>query len=227
MLERVQKIISNAGFCSRRQAEVLISQGKVKVNGRLIKLGDKADSGKDRITVGNQELQKKKRIYIMLNKPRGYISTVTDLYGRRKAVDLIPSEERVYHVGRLDRDSSGFLLLTNDGTLANKVMHPRYNVQKTYFVKLDKPISDEVITRIQNGITLSDGFAKARIQKISKRELRMTIHEGRHKIVKRIFHYFNYRVLALKRIAIGRLHLDVKEGKYRFLDEGEIKKVFA
>jgi 23S rRNA pseudouridine2605 synthase len=225
MLERVQKIIANAGYCSRRKAEEFISEGRVSVNGRLIKLGDKADADKDDIRVGKTRIERQRLIYIMLNKPRGYISTVEDMYERKKVVDLVPPH--VFPIGRLDRDVGGLLLLTNDGSFANKVMHPRYETKKTYLAVIDTPLTKDVMMEIRQGIKLDDGFVQGEIRKREPKIAELIIHEGRNKIVKRIFNYFGYRVTHLQRVAIGDLHLDVKEGKWRYLKEYELKKVLA
>jgi 23S rRNA pseudouridine2605 synthase len=147
MEERVQKIISNSGYCSRRKAEELIARGKVRVNGRIIKLGDKADVSKDEIYANTTLIQPNKPIYIMLNKPKHYEATLS-IDVDKSVLDLIPIQERVFPVGRLDKNTTGLLLLTNDGDFSNKITHPRYEKEKTYFVKLDKKITDEDIKEI-------------------------------------------------------------------------------
>ncbi|MFH1917145.1 MAG: pseudouridine synthase, partial [Nanoarchaeota archaeon] len=223
MLERVQKIIANAGYCSRRKAEEFIADGRVSVNGKMIKLGDKADSEKDYILVGKTVIKAQKKVYILLHKPKGYITTVSDMYERRTVVDLVP--DRVFPVGRLDRDSSGMLLLTNDGEFANKVMHPRYETRKTYLAILDRVLKKEDAAMMNKGIKLDDGFVRPFVRRISPKLAELIIHEGKNKIVKRIFNHFEYRVKHLERVAIGSLRLDVKEGKWRYLRPEELEKV--
>ena len=224
MLERVQKIIANAGYCSRRKAEEFIADGRVSVNGKRIKLGDKADTDKDIILVGKTLIKRDKKVYIVLHKPKGVITTVSDMYERRKVVDLVP--DRVFPIGRLDRDSSGLLLLTNDGEFANKVMHPRYETEKTYLAVLDRVLKKEDVAMMNRGIKLDDGFVRPKVRRISPKLAELIIHEGKNKIVKRIFNHFEYRVNHLERVAIGSLRLDVKEGKWRYLKPEELDKVF-
>ena len=154
---RIQKIISDSGYCSRRKAEALIAAGRVKVNGRPVKLGDKA-GGRDIISVDNEKLyipKKKKNIYLMLNKPRGYVTTMSDEMGRRCVTELIDDiDERVYPVGRLDRNSEGLLLFTNDGNFANSIMHPAKQISKTYRVTVRPDISDEQLVALSDGVVI-------------------------------------------------------------------------
>lgn len=217
VLERVQKIIGEAGYCSRRKAEEFIIDGRVTVNGKKITIGDKADASKDEIKVGSHLIKKKKKIYLMINKPRGYITTSDDMYDRRKVTDLVSDiNERIFAVGRLDRDASGLLLMTNDGTWGNKIMHPRYNIEKEYLVKLNDSLNKEIIKKMNAGIKLKDGFIKPRVKMISKDYCSIVLHEGKNKIVKRIFNEFGVRVTQLKRIRIGDYYLgNLKPGKWK------------
>lgn len=219
VLERVQKIIAESGFCSRRKAEEHIFADEVSVNGKKITIGDKADANKDIIKVGNHIIKKKKKIYLMLNKPKGYITTSSDLYNRKKVIDLVEAVgERVFSVGRLDRDSTGLLLMTNDGDWANKIMHPRYVIEKEYLAELDRPIDKKTLDLMNKGIKLSDGFVKPEVKMISKNYCAITIHEGKNKIVKRIFNEFGFRVIQLKRVRIGDYALgNLKPGKYKMI----------
>lgn len=226
MLQRVQKIISNSGFCSRRKAEELIKEGRVKVNDRMITIGESADPEKDKILINDEELQKEKKIYLMLNKPKDYQSTVHDRFERKTILKLVPISERVYPVGRLDADSRGMILLTNDGDFANKVMHPRNEVSKTYIIMIDKEIKKEDLEKLNKRVRLVDGTVHMKAVKIDKKILKITISEGRKHIVKRALFKHGYYVKDLKRIAIGRLMLDVKEGKWRFLDKKDLEKIF-
>src|SRR3989344_998736 len=143
MLERVQKILAAAGIDSRRRCEVLIAQGKVSVNNKIIKLGDKADVEKDLISVDGKIIRPEKKVYILLNKPKRYITAVSDPADRKTVLDIVDVEEKVFPVGRLDRDSRGLVLLTNDGELANRITHPRYGVEKTYVVTVREKLKDD------------------------------------------------------------------------------------
>ena len=221
MEERVQKIISNSGYCSRRKAEELIARGKIRVNGRIIKLGDKADVSKDEIYANTTLIQQNKPIYIMLNKPKHYEATLS-IDVDKSVLDLIPIRERVFPVGRLDKNTTGLLLLTNDGDFSNKITHPRYEKEKTYFVKLDKKITDEDIKEIESGIYLTDGKIRGKVKLYHRDQLEVTIHEGKKWIVKRMFFKLGYYVKELSRTKIGNLRMDVKIGKWRYLTEKEV-----
>ncbi len=227
MEERVQKIIAASGYCSRRKAEELIAEGKVTVNGKKIKLGDKADPQKDKIMVGKREIIIKEHEYIMLHKPSNYLTTRSDLWGRRTVMELVKGINReIYPVGRLDRDARGLLIMTSDGEFAQKILHPRNEVTKTYQAIIDKPIKKEDMEKIRKGIIIDGRKVKGTIRKKSLKLIEITIHEGRNKIVKRIFKKLGYYVKDLKRVAIGKLRLDVPEGKWRRLTEKDKEKIF-
>lgn len=217
MEHRVQKIIAETGFCSRRKAEEFIEQGKVTVNNKKITLGDKAKET-DLIKVGHKIIEIEPKIYIMLHKPKGYITTNSDLYGRKKVIDLLKGVPyRVYPVGRLDRDATGLLLLTNDGDWANKIMHPRYTIDKEYEAEINKFMDKETIAEMNRGFKLKDGYVKPFVKMISKNYCRVKIHEGRNKIVKRIFNHFGFRVSHLKRTRVGPYRLgSLKPGKWKY-----------
>jgi len=219
---RVQKLLSNYGYCSRRKAEELIKQGKVRVNKKIITIGDKATKD-DKIYVNNKLVKKEKRIYLMFHKPAGCVTALKDDYNKT-IMDYIDIKQRVFPVGRLDYDASGLLILTNDGTLANKIAHPRYETQKTYIVKLNKRIKNE-ISRLEKGVKIGKRKVKAKVRKINPNTIEITIHEGRNKIVKRLMKAVGFRVKYLKRTKIGNLKLgNLKPGKYKFLTKKEIKK---
>ena len=225
MRHRVQKIIANNGFCSRRHAEELIKDGKVSVNNKIITIGDSADEEKDTIRVGSNIIRPVKKIYLALNKPRGFITTSDDMYDRKKVVDLIDLKERVFAVGRLDRDATGILFMTNDGDFSNQVMHPRNMIEKTYLVVLDKPLTKEHKASIESGVKLHDCFIHGIIKILDKKRVELSIHQGRNKIVKRIFNHFNYNVDELCRIRIGTVELgNIKPGRFRFLTDKELKQ---
>ena len=224
MEERVQKIMANAGRCSRREAEDLIARGRVRVNGRIIKLGDKADLETDEIFINDHKLEPIGHIYIMLNKPRGYEVTLSDQVNKN-ILKLIQINERIIPVGRLDKNTSGLLLMTNDGGFANKIMHPRYNKEKTYVAKVDKPIDKKDMLAIREGMKLKDGFVDGKVSLISRDTLEITIHEGRKWIIKRMLFKLGYYVKELCRTQIGNVKLNVKTGKWRFLTEKEVKEL--
>ncbi len=224
MEERVQKIISNSGYCSRRKAEELISRGKVRVNGKIIKLGDKADLDTDEIYASTTLIEKNRPIYIMLNKPKHYEVTLSTSV-EKNVLDLVQVPERVFPVGRLDKNTTGLLLLTNDGDFANKITHPRYEKEKTYFVKLDKGIDKKDIQKIEEGVHLIDGKLRAKVKVYHRDQLEVTIHEGKKWIIKRLFFKLGYYVKELSRTRIGNLRMDVKIGKWRYLNEREVKEL--
>lgn len=230
--ERVQKIMAAAGIASRRKCEEIIDQARVKVNGKTITIGDKADLEKDEILVDDKPISLNTQVYLMLNKPKGYITTSSDLFDRETVMDLLPpryQDLRVFAVGRLDRDTEGLLLLTNDGNWANNIAHPRYNVTKTYRVWLDVPISDLNLAAIRKGVTLDEGtITDIDIKPNPKGFLDITLHVGWHKVVKRIFNEYGYRVKQLKRTAIGKLvlPLHMRAGEYRELNKAKRQLVF-
>jgi 23S rRNA pseudouridine2605 synthase len=231
-LERIQKILSSAGICSRREAEELILEGRVKVNGRVVtELGAKADIDSDVIKVGSRVIRPEgRKLYVLLNKPKGFISTLKDPQGRHTVVDLLGNlGRRVYPVGRLDYDSEGVLLLTNDGEFANAIMHPSREVDKTYEVKVDGVMTDADIARLQSGVRLKDGMtAPAKVKKLKLTRanswVEITIHEGRKRQVRRMCEAVGHPVLKLRRTKIGPLGLTgVPAGQYRELTPREVK----
>jgi 23S rRNA pseudouridine2605 synthase len=226
MQERVQKILSNSGFCSRRKAEELIKAGKVKVNGKIAALGDRASS-EDKIYVDGELVKKEKKVYLMFNKPVGCVCAREDKF-LKTIMEYIHVKERVFPVGRLDFNTSGLLLLTNDGDFANKVMHPRYEIKKTYRVVLDKAAANQDIFYIEHGVRLEDGkTSPAKVNKIKENIIEIAIHEGKKRVIRRMFKQLGYSVVRLERIRIGKLELgDLAEGKYRELSEKEIELIF-
>ena len=232
LLERIQKILSAAGVCSRREAEELIIEGKVRVNGVTVsELGAKADPDKDVIKVGTRVIKPPTvKLYIMVNKPRGYISTLDDPKKRKTVIELLGrGAPRVYPVGRLDFDTEGLLLLTNDGAFANAVMHPSREIQKTYEVKVDGVMSDSAIARMASGVRLTDGTtapAKVRKMKLTDNNswIEVTIHEGKNRQVRRMCEALGHPALKVKRTKVGPLSLrGVPLGQYRELTPGEVK----
>lgn len=216
-LHRVQKLLSNYGYCSRRKAETLIQDGRVRVNNKRITIGDKATE-KDNLYVDNKLVDKENKIYIIFNKPVGCVTAVRDR-DYKTVMDFVKVKERVFPIGRLDFNTSGLLLLTNDGDFANKVMHPRYEVEKTYVVEIDRQISKKDILNIQRGVKLRDGFtAPAKLRRINLDILEIKVHEGKNRVVRRIFNKLGYRIHSLERVAIGKLKLNkLQSKKYKIL----------
>ena len=228
---RLQKLISENGYCSRRKAEELISQGKVQVNGRPVKIGDKC-TVRDSVTIDGERLEikrKKDYRYIMLNKPRGYVTTVSDELDRKCVMDLLDIEERVYPVGRLDRNSEGLLLLTNDGNFANSIMHPSKHVSKTYRVTVRPEITDEQLVMLSEGIVIdSKKTMPATVNVLAKENgravMQIVIKEGRNRQVRRMCEAVGLEVARLRRTGVGPIKLGMlKPGTYRDLTTEELK----
>jgi pseudouridine synthase len=234
MLQRLQKIIAQAGVASRRAAEEMITEGKVIVNGQIVtRLGTKVDIQNDKIRVnGNLIFVDVSKIYLMLNKPRGYITTLKDTKKRPIVTDLIEGvPERVFPVGRLDYDSEGLLLMTNDGDFAYRVQHPKFEITKTYLVKIKGHLAKEEIVLIKNGTKLYDGDFKPldfAIKKINPTScwVRLIIHAGRNRIIRRFFEDIGHPVVRLIRVAVGDLNIDnLRQGDFRYLQKKEIEKL--
>lgn len=232
MKQRLQKILSDRGVTSRRKGEALIGQGKVTVNGQIAALGDSADPEIDTICVEGKPLPSTREyIYLMLNKPRGYVTTLSDEKGRPTAASLVSDcGRRVYPVGRLDMDSEGLLLFTNDGAFANRAMHPSHEINKTYLVQV-KGYGFEGFQRLREPVTL-DGYRisppKLRLlwTKDDSARFEITIHEGRNRQIRRMCALAGMRVTMLRRIREGELELgNLPVGKWRFLTASEIEKI--
>ena len=229
-LIRLNRYISNAGVCSRRKADELIEAGVVSVNGVVVtELGTKVDPAKDEIRYNNERLRREKMVYVLLNKPKDYITTTDDPQERKTVMQLVAkaTKERIYPVGRLDRNTTGLLLLTNDGSLAEKLSHPRNSISKLYHVELDKNLTQGDFNKIEFGITLEDGVIKpddiSYIQGGSKREIGIQIHSGKNRIVRRIFESLGYEVVKLDRVVYANLtKKDLPRGRWRYLEEREL-----
>ena len=233
MEKRLQKILSDMGIASRRKAEELIIEGRVTVNGRIATIGMKADSVKDHIKVdGKLLIRSEPKVYIILNKPKNVVTTLYDPEGRPTVKDFLKGVKyRVFPVGRLDYDSEGLLLLTNDGDFAHAVLHPSKKISKTYLVKVKGVLDEEEIEKLRTGVKLGDGMtAPAQVTRVTRTEnnswLKMTIHEGKKRQIRRMFEKMRHPVLKLKRIKINGIELDkLKPGIYRYLMSEEINKI--
>ena len=235
-MERLQKVIASYGYASRRKAEDLIKRGKVLVNGKVItELGTKVEAN-DIISIDGVIINKDvKHEYYLLNKPRQVISSVTDKEGRITVTDLINTDARIYPVGRLDYDTTGLIILTNDGDFANMLMHPSYEIEKTYVAKLNKILDKDDINKLKKGIVIDNRKVEIKRFKVRKKDnekntsiIELTIVEGRNHIVKRIFESMHIDVMKLSRVGYAFLTLDgLKSGEYRQLSIKEIKKLYA
>lgn len=230
MQERLQKIISNAGIVSRRKAEELILQGKVIVNGRKVtELGFKADASKDEIKVKGKAINTTNKVTYIVNKPKGYICTNSDPEGRKRVIDLLPTRGHFYTIGRLDINSSGLILLTNDGNLSQKIIHPRQNIIKTYRAILSRPISEESEKRLTKAMKVDKRKVDIYNARISgdRKSVTIGITEGRNRVVRNIFEILGMSVKELKRIGIGKLTLrNIPEGGFRKLTDRDLSAIF-
>lgn len=233
---RVQKLLAQRGVCSRRKAEEMIQAGRVQVNGRPVKLGDGAVPGKDIITVDGQRLPREGegRVYLALHKPRGFVTTMADERGRRCVAQLVADAGcRVYPVGRLDKDSEGLLLLTNDGEFANLCAHPSGHVAKTYRVTLRPGVTEEQLNRLSTGIELDGKMtapAKVRVleEQRGRAVVEIVLYEGRNREIRRMCEVLGLEVARLKRIAMGPVRLGMlPQGKYRELTNEEVRGIIA
>ena len=233
MEERLQKYLAECGIASRRKCEEYIIQGKVQVNGKTItELGVKVNPEKDKITFeGKNVKQEERKVYILLNKPIGYVTTSDEQFGRDKVLDLVKVRERVVPVGRLDMDTSGALILTNDGDFVYKVTHPKHEITKTYTVTVKGIIKNEEVEQLRKGVKIDDYTtrpAKVKILKTDEEKdisrLEITIHEGKNRQVRRMCESVGRRVIALHRSKIGNIGVkDIELGKWRYLKDFEVK----
>lgn len=230
-MERLQKVMAHAGVASRRKSEEIIAEGRVKVNGVVVtEMGTKVDPQKDTIEVDGEEIEKEKKVYLKLYKPEDYVTTVNDPQGRKTVLDLVNGiEQRIYPVGRLDLDSSGLLLLTNDGDLTNKITHPSHEIDKEYMVVVNGHLRKDEIQKFKNGIELDEGkTSPAEIEEVNKDQKNTTykviIHEGMNRQIRRMFDNLGYDVVSLIRVRIGNISLgSLNPGKYRKLSSKELQ----
>jgi len=228
---RINKLLSQLGIASRRRADDLIKEGKVVVNGsRLVSPGISIDTEKDRIEIEGMPILLKKnqaRLYLLLNKPCGYITTLKDTHNRRTVMDLVPKDKGLFPVGRLDKDTTGLLVITNDGELAHRMMHPRYEVEKLYEVIVSGALKRGDIEKFEKGVDIGDekpSLCMVRNIKKLKGSAKIVVglHEGRKRQIRRTFEALGYKILSLKRTVYAGLKLDVKEGSYRMITDSEV-----
>ncbi|MDQ0362975.1 pseudouridine synthase [Breznakia pachnodae] len=233
-MERIQKVIAASGVASRRKAEAMIDEGRVKVNGKVLKeQGYKVKRG-DIIEVDGRTIEKENKVYYVMNKPKKTMCTSDDEFDRKTVISLVNSRERLFSVGRLDYDTSGVLILTNDGEFANMLIHPRYHLPKTYNLTINGILTPPQLMELKSGIVLDDGKktlpAKYKVTekdiKKNQMSLDLTIYEGRNRQIKRMMEYFGYNVTRLHRKQLGFLKVDeLKQGEYRILKPYEVKQL--
>jgi 23S rRNA pseudouridine2605 synthase len=226
---RLNKYIASTGLCSRREADEYIKSGLISVNGKVItELGVKIKPT-DSVKYEGKNLTEQKKIYILLNKPKDYVTTTRDPHAKKNVLDLIHNsdKERIYPVGRLDRNTTGILLLTNDGDLTTKLTHPKFNKLKIYHVHLNKVLKVPDIDKIARGVTLEDGFIKvdsiSYVNPNDKKQIGIEIHSGRNRIIRRIFEHLNYKIIKLDRVYFaGLTKKGLTRGKWRYLSDKEV-----
>jgi 23S rRNA pseudouridine2605 synthase len=229
---RLNRYLANAGICSRRDADQQIALGLVKINGKVVtELGTKVYPG-DVVKYNNELVRQENKVYILLNKPKDYITTTEDERGRRSILELIRGacKERVLPVGRLDRNTTGLILLTNDGELSAKITHPRFNKKKIYHVFLDRKVSLDDIKALEHGIELEDGYIKADqisyVDPADKSQVGVEVHSGRNRIIRRMFEHLEYKVIKLDRVYFaGLTKKGLPRGRWRFLTNDEVSKL--
>ncbi|MDX2446899.1 MAG: pseudouridine synthase [Desulfobacterales bacterium] len=227
-LLRLQKFLSSAGYCSRRQGEIYIQQGKVRVNGIVVtELGTKVDPDVDRVVIDGQELTvKQSLLYIALNKPKSYVTTCNQK-NEKIVVDLVDIPERIYPVGRLDKDSTGLLLMTNDGNLHHHLLHPSFDHEKEYLVTVATPMPDSALAKMEKGITiLGEKTRPAIVKRLSSKRFIIQLKEGKNRQIRRMVKKTGNHVIALKRIRVANIELgNLPEGAWRYLTKMEIKQL--
>jgi 23S rRNA pseudouridine2605 synthase len=226
MIEKIRlaKYISQAGVASRRKAEQLILDGQVKVDGKIIKEVATLINDKNKILVNDKPIVEQEKVYYLLNKPSGYICSASDPHNPKNVLMLVPKEPRVFPIGRLDKDSEGLLLLTNDGDLAYELTHPKFEVSKKYLVKIDKPMPADLAKKLKTGVQLEEGLAKAdQVELKNPTELLITLHQGWKRQIRRMLESLGYKTIKLTRLSEGKLTLnDLKIGGFREISKKDI-----
>jgi len=224
---RINKFLSESGYCSRRKADKMIEDGRIKINGILCVMGEKV-SISDKISIDDKliHFSKKEPIYIAFNKPTGVVCTTDTRVEKNNIIDYIGHPERIFPIGRLDKDSQGLILLTNDGDIVNKILRSRNNHQKEYIVRVDKPITNDFIQKMSNGVPILDTITKkCYVNKISNFEFKIILTQGLNRQIRRMCEVLKYKVKKLKRIRIMNIHLNVDLGKWRNLEKKELNEL--
>ena len=224
---RINKFLSESGYCSRRKADKMIEDGRIKINGILCVMGEKV-SMSDKISIDDKliHFSKKEPIYIAFNKPTGVVCTTDTRVEKNNIIDFIGHPERIFPIGRLDKDSQGLILLTNDGDIVNKILRSRNNHQKEYIVRVDKPITNDFIQKMSNGVPILDTITKkCYVNKISNFEFKIILTQGLNRQIRRMCEVLKYKVKKLKRIRIMNIHLNVDLGKWRNLEKKELNEL--
>ena len=224
---RINKYLSEIGYCSRREADKLIEQGRIMVNSKEAKMGYKVQKD-DVIHIDGEKIKhkKRKRIFIALNKPKGVVCTTNAGVEENNIIDYINFRERVFPIGRLDKTTTGLILLTNDGDTANKILKTAYNNEKEYLVRVNRPISEEVLKKMSEGVKiLGKKTRKCKVEKIKSTEFKIILTQGLNRQIRRMCEHFDFRVVSLQRVRIMNIKLDVREGKYRLLNDKEISEL--
>ena len=224
---RINKFLSEMGYCSRRAADKLIEQGKITINGMVPEMGTKVTDN-DEIRIDGKPITepKDKPVYIAFNKPVGIVCTTDTRVEKDNIIDYINYPSRIFPIGRLDKPSEGLILLTNDGDIVNKILRARNNHEKDYIVSVDRPITKEFLEKMANGVPILDRVTrKCHLEQLGKYEFKITLTQGLNRQIRRMCEYFDYQVIALKRIRIMNINLDVPVGKWRYLTEAELKEI--
>jgi len=224
---RINKYLSEIGYCSRREADKLIEQGRVMVNSKETVMGYKVQKD-DTIHVDGEKIKqtKRKRIFIALNKPKGVVCTTNAGVEENNIIDFINFRERIFPIGRLDKTTTGLILLTNDGGTANKILKTAYNNEKEYLVRVNRPISEDILKKMSEGVAIvGKKTRKCKVEKLKSTEFKIILTQGLNRQIRRMCEYFDFRVVSLRRVRIMNIKLDVKEGKYRLLNDKEISEL--
>ncbi|MBZ9779583.1 pseudouridine synthase [Psychroflexus sp. CAK8W] len=225
---RINKYLSQAGFCSRREADKLLEQGRVTINGNFIEMGTKVNPGDQVFVDGNLvEFETEEKVYLAVNKPKGVVCTTNSRVEKNNIVDFVNYPTRLFPIGRLDKMSEGLILMTNDGEIVNQILRARHYHDKEYLVTVDKQITDEFITKMRNGVPILETISrKCEVERLGDRSFKIILTQGLNRQIRRMCEALDYRVRTLKRTRIKNINLDVDKGKYRHLTKDEVKDLY-